>query len=160
MSASAITAHFHTQTSHTHCCFFYSVVKPGYLASPIYDVILSQRFLVGLSFLSFPSPVRIIFRQSPCIFLVLSYIDSLLSLTLVTLHRHNKQSHIVSEDIHLKGLVFLRIFRKYTTVETDAIIAYCLASLAVSITDFAFCVCLCVCLCSPEVLRRALPAEM
>lgn len=91
-------SNFQTHT-HTHTCFvFFPLLKPGCLASSFYDVILSQPSVVGLSPPTSPSPVRIIFRQSPCVYLVLSYIDSLLSLTLknrcspFTLHCSSTQS--------------------------------------------------------------------
>lgn len=120
---------------HTHTVVFFPLLKPGCLASSFYDVILSQPSAVGLSPLTSPSPVRIIFRQSPCVYLVLSYIDFLLSPTLknrcspFTLHCCFTES---LWGYSFEGIiVFLRIFCKYTRGETDTILTYYLASLAV-----------------------------
>lgn len=104
--------------THTHTVVFFPLLKPGCLASSFDDVILSQPSVVGLSPLTSPSPVRIIFRQSPCVYLVLSYIDFLLSPTLknrcspFTLHCCFTESLWGSS---FEGIiVLLRIFCKYT----------------------------------------------
>lgn len=73
---------FSYSNSLSHTLLFFSLKSSQVISvPPCHDVIMRQCFLVGLSLLTFPSSVRITFRQLACIFLVLSFMDSLLSLT-------------------------------------------------------------------------------